>query len=270
MAPGIRSAESGDEIAAARNRRRALTICLAPALVIGIVVGGIVAAAAPVAGVVVFAVVTVALASWAWQRAPRSVLRAVGARPANEDEYPRVHNLVDGLCATMGLPAPAILVVDHPLPNAMAVGNHPRAASLVITSSLERSLSLVELEGVLAHELVHVKRHDTLCSGVAVAIAGPLAAWSGAGPRLVRALVGAGREFAADQRAVGVVRYSAGLASALGGMDGATADVPWPPGGRRAALTRCLWIHPVPDRGGQPALGDLDDAGVRAAALLLR
>ena len=90
-------------------------------------------------------------------------------------EHPRLHNLVDGLCATMGLPRPIICLVDSPVPNAMAVGRDPATAWLIVTSGLDRSLTLVELEGVLAHELVHIKRHDTVVSGVAVIAALPWA-----------------------------------------------------------------------------------------------
>ena len=254
-----------------------MTICAIPGLIVGAIGGGLVAALGlPALGAATLVILAVVVAMWIWRGAPGMVLRAVGAQPSDEDERPRLHNLVDGLCASMGLPRPAVMVVDHPLPNALTVGRHPRSATLVVTSALDESLSLVELEGVLAHELVHIKRHDTVCSGVAVAVVAPLAAVSGSGAGLVHVLVGPGREFAADQRAVSVVRCWAGLGSALGAMTASstaqTPQPPWPPGrGRRAALTRWLWINPVvgagPDR---PIEGNLDDVEVRAAALLLR
>ena len=116
----------------------------------------------PLIGAVALVVVTAGLALWLWGLAPDAVVRAVGASPSEEWEYPRLHNLVDGLCATMGLPRPTICVVDSAVPNAMAVGRDPDSAKLVVTSGLDESLTLVELEGVLAHELVHIKRHDTV------------------------------------------------------------------------------------------------------------
>ena len=70
----------------------------------------------------------------AWRHRRRSSGRSGRGRPGEEWEHPRLHNLVDGLCATMGLPRPAILVVDSPVPNAMAVGRDPRSAPLVVTS----------------------------------------------------------------------------------------------------------------------------------------
>ena len=162
------------------------------------------------------------------------VVRSVGATPSDEWEHPRLHNLVDGLCATMGLPRPTICVVDSAVPNAMAVGRDPDSAKLVVTSGLDESLTLVELEGVLAHELVHIKRHDTVVAGLAVVVTVPWAVLRGnaAGADRVHTLVGRGREFSADQRAAAVVvRYPPGIGSALEVMvDRPGEPPPWPPG----------------------------------------
>ncbi len=272
----VRSPENIDEERTIRaNRRRAQTLCLVPAFVVGVVLAAVVTAIGqPLAAVAVLVVVTAVLAAWTWWSAPSRVVRAVGARPSAEDDRPRLHNLVDGLCATMGLPSPTILVVDSPRPNALAVGRDPGSASLIVTSGLDRSLSLVELEGVLAHELVHIKRQDTVLSGVAVSLAAPasLVLGTGGAADLVHRLVGRGREFSADQRAATVVRYPVGLGSALRVMaDPSTATGPWPSGsGRTAAATRWLWIDPGSSAAGiTSADGELDDPSVRADALSL-
>ncbi len=257
---------------------KAIRICAVPGVVTGIVVGVVVIALglSVAIGVASLVVVAVGLVAWQWQSAPRAVLRAVGARPSHEWEHPRLHNLVDGLCATMGLPAPVVCVVDSPVPNAMAIGHDPGSASLVVTSGLEGSLTLVELEGVLAHELVHIKRHDTVVAGVAVATTAPLAALTGvvAGTERVHRLIGRGKAYEADQRAARVVRYPPGIGSALDVMielSRSRATVAWPPGrGRTAALTRWLWIDPMVGAGaGESMEGNLDDTRVRAAALSL-
>jgi Zn-dependent protease with chaperone function len=244
-----------------------------PGLVVGVILAAIVlAAGVPLAAIAVLVVVTLVVTGWVWRAAPGMVVRAVGARPSNPEAHPRLHNVVDGLCATMGLPQPAVLVVDSPVLNAMAIGRHPRTASLIVTSGLDASLSLVELEGVVAQELVHIKRHDTVRSGVAVAVVAPLALITSSGATRVHSLVGPGREFSADQRAVGVVRYPTGLGSALAKMAESAGSSPqWPPGrGRVSALTRWLWINPLAGSPrGEVADGDLDDTGVRAAALAL-
>jgi Zn-dependent protease with chaperone function len=250
-------------------------MCLMPGLVLGVVIGGLLAGVGlPIyLAAVVFVVVAVAVMVVLWQRAPGSVLRAVGARPSQESERPRLHNLVDGLCATMGLPQPAIAVVDSPVPNAMSLGRDPRSATLVVTSALDQVLTLVELEGVLAHELVHIKRHDTVLATVAVTVASPLSLVIGL-PRATERIrrIGSGREFAADQRAAVVVRYPPGIGSALSTMlEGPDRSAPWPPGqGRTAALTRWLWIDPMVGIPSAVSLeGNLDDTRVRAAAQAL-
>jgi len=272
----VRSPENIDEKRTIHaNRHRAQTLCLIPALVVGAVLAVVVTAVGqPLVAIAVLVVVTAALAAWTWRTAPGRVARAVGARPSREEDRPRLHNLVDGLCATMGLPSPTILVVDSPQPNAMALGRAPGSAALIVTSGLDGSLSLVELEGVLAHELVHIKRQDTVLSGVAISLAAPASLLIGAqgAADLVHRLVGPGREFSADQRAATVVRYPVGLGSALRIMaDPATVASPWPPGGgRTAAATRWLWIDPgTSGRGVAPADGELDDPSVRAEALSL-
>jgi Zn-dependent protease with chaperone function len=271
-----RQAEGNEEASAVRaNRRRAGVICATPGLVIGVVLGAVLATVGlPLVGVLCLVVVACGVSLWFWHYAPGAVVRGGGGPPSDEGEHPRLHNLVDGLCATMGLPRPTICVVDSPVPNAMALGRDPSSAWLVVTSGLDRSLTLVELEGVLAHELVHIKRHDTVVSGVAVIAAVPWALLGGnaKGSDKVHRLIGPGREFSADQRAAAVVRYPPGIGSALGAMADQAADgAAWPPGaGRIAALSRWLWIDPtVGLPPGRSLEGNLDDTHVRAAALSL-
>jgi Zn-dependent protease with chaperone function len=246
-----------------------------PGAVLGVVAAVVVAALGlPLVAVVVLVVVTLGVAAVVWSTAPARVLASLGASPSSEVDHPRLHNLVDGLCATMGLDRPAIAVVPSDVPNALALGRDPKSATLVVTSGLERSLGLVELEGVLAHELVHIKRNDTVLSAVAVVVALPLALVRGdaAAAETVHGLVGRGREFSADQRAALVVRYPTGIGSALGAMAEAPSDGRgWPPApGHTAALTRWLWVDPMagsaPDASPE---GNLDDTRVRAAALAL-
>ena len=270
-----RTAELAEEAAAAANRRKALLLCLAPGAVVGVVAAVVVAAlGAPVVAVAVLVVATLAVAALVWTTAPTRVLASLRATASTEDDHPRLHNLVDGLCATMGLERPAIAIVQSDVPNAVALGRDPRSATLVVTSGLEASLGLVELEGVLAHELVHIKRHDTVLSSVAVLVALPwsLVRGTAVGAEAVHGLVGRGREYSADQRAALIVRYPTGIGSALEAMATATpATGGWPPvPGRTAALTRWLWVDPMAGapRDESPE-GNLDDTRVRAAALAL-
>ena len=270
-----RTVELAEEAAAKANRRKALTLCLIPGAVIGLVIGLVlVIVGLPLFGLAALLLATGAGAGWLWQTAPVTVLKALGTSPSDAADRPRLHNLVDGLCATMGLPAPTIAVVESDVPNALAVGRDPKSATLVVTSGLDRALTLVELEGVLAHELVHIKRNDTVLSAVAVVVALPWAVVRGTtvGVETVHSLIGRGREFSADRRASLIVRYPSGIGSALGTMAASTgAASTWPPApGRTAALTRWLWVDPMAgSTAGESEEGNLDDTRVRAAALAL-
>ena len=94
------------------------------------------------------------------------------ARPASVEEYGRLHNLVEGLCIAGGLPKPRLYIVDDPSPNAFATGRDPKHAAVAVTTGLLEKLNRVELEGVLAHELSHIKNYDILVSTLAVTMVG--------------------------------------------------------------------------------------------------
>ena len=258
------------------NRRRAAWLCTAPAgvlVVLGLVFGAVLGAL--VVGVVVGAVAGACLAAGLWRGAPTLVLRAVGARPADEEDVPGPATQVEGLCASMGLPIPALYLVDDDLPDAMSVGRSPKDGALVLTSGLIGALDPVATEAVLAHELAHLKRHDTAPATVVAAMAlvtgmGPGAAGA------VHRLAGRGREFEADRHAVSVTRYPPALSKALRAMSEATVS-PQTAGGplirrRGGQVTRWLFTVALPDRSGRvpdagDTTGELDAPLVRIAAL---
>jgi heat shock protein HtpX len=95
-------------------------------------------------------------------------LRMSRAAPADPQQYARLHNLVEGLCIASGLPKPRIYVIEDEAPNAFATGRNPNHAAVAVTSGLLEKLNRVELEGVLAHELSHIKNYDILVSTLVV------------------------------------------------------------------------------------------------------
>ena len=100
------------------------------------------------------------------------VLAMNGARPATQEQDQLISTLLDGLCIASGLPRPKLYVVNDPSPNAFATGrNHQNAVICVTTGLLER-MDKYELEGVLAHELSHIKNYDILLSTVISVFAG--------------------------------------------------------------------------------------------------
>jgi heat shock protein HtpX len=112
-------------------------------------------------------------------------LRVSRAHPASVEEYARLHNLVEGLCIAGGLPKPRIYVVDDPSPNAFATGRNPKHAAIAVTTGLLEKMNRVELEGVLAHELSHIKNYDILVSTLAVTLVGVIAIASNVGVRFL-------------------------------------------------------------------------------------
>lgn len=116
------------------------------------------------------AVLGVLAAALAFQRSDAVVLAVSRGRPADAATSARLHNLVEGLCISAGLPKPRLFVVDDPAPNAFAVGRDPHHASVAVTTGLLERLDRVELEGVLAHELSRIKAHDTLVATLAVTL----------------------------------------------------------------------------------------------------
>lgn len=101
-------------------------------------------------------------------------LAVYGARPAARDELPRVHGIVERLTSRSGMPMPKIFVIPTPSPNAFATGRNPEHASVAVTRGILDLLSDEELEGVLAHELGHVRNRDILTSSIAATIAGAI------------------------------------------------------------------------------------------------
>ncbi len=102
-----------------------------------------------------------------------SVALAVSrAKPADGPEYARLHNVVEGLCIAAGLPKPRVYVIQDSAPNAFATGRNPNHAAVAVTTGLLERMNRVELEGVLAHELAHIKNYDILVSTIAVTLVG--------------------------------------------------------------------------------------------------
>jgi len=207
------------------------------------------------AGLLVALVIAGVGSAVAYWKSDAVALAMSHARPADPTTYARLHNLVEGLCIAAGLPKPRIYVIDDVAPNAFATGRNPRHAAVAVTTGLMDKMTRIELEGVLAHELSHVKNYDILVSTLAVTLVGVVALltdfslrfmwWGGprhrddntpggGGPAVALAVVGfvllllaplvakvmqatisRRRETLADVSGVALTRYPPGLISAL-------------------------------------------------------
>jgi len=102
------------------------------------------------------------------------VLRMYGAQEVSEAEAPELHAMVAELARGAGLPVPRVYIIDEEQPNAFATGRNPEHAAVAVTTGILRILSPSELQGVLAHELAHVRNRDILVGTVAATIAGAI------------------------------------------------------------------------------------------------
>lgn len=184
----------------------------------------------------------------------RMALAASRARPVEERELPEVYSIVRTLCAQTGMPMPKIHLIDSPQPNAFATGRSPRHAAVAVTSGIMSIMTYEELQGVLAHELAHVRNRDILISsiaamiGAAISILARSALWFGGdrdrnnplgaigallalivGPlaaMVIRLGISRAREYQADQTGAEITGQPLQLASALAKIGEATGRVP--------------------------------------------
>jgi heat shock protein HtpX len=147
-----------------------------------------------IAGVVIALVIAVAMSFASYWKSDAVALAMSRARPADPTEYARLHNIVEGLCIAAGLPKPRIYIVDDVAPNAFATGRDPKHAAIAVTTGLLDKMNRVELEGVLAHELSHIKNYDILVSTLAVTMVGFIALASDIGIRFLWWGGGRGRD----------------------------------------------------------------------------
>ena len=240
----------------ARNRRRTVFIILG-ALVfaggLGYLFGLLLDVG--IAGLVVALIIAGTLSYVSYMYGDRLVLRASRARPVTHEEQPRLHNIVEGLALAAGMPKPAVYVVPERAPNAFATGRNPEHSSIGVTQGLLDTMNRVELEGVIGHEMAHIKDRDILLGTVVAALVGAVVLiaefmlrwfWWGGGrgrgrdrgeggqgfaiiailgvvlailaplfAQVIKAAMSRRREYLADAEGALLTRYPPGLASAL-------------------------------------------------------
>jgi len=121
---------------------------------------------------VVFALIMNVTSYW---YSDKIVIKMSGAHSVSKKEFPDLYNTVENLTIATGLPMPKLYVINDMAPNAFATGRDPKHSAVAVTSGLLKILDKSELEGVLAHELSHIKNRDILVSTVAVVLVGFIA-----------------------------------------------------------------------------------------------
>lgn len=158
------------------NKRRSIFLIAGFVVVVALVGAaiGLVVGNGPIFTLVAL-VISAAFAFASYWKADKIALRVSRAVPADPAQYARLHNLVDGLCIAGGLPKPGVYIINDPAPNAFATGRNPNHAAIAVTTGLLEKLNRVELEGVVAHELSHIRNYDILVSTLAVTMVGAVA-----------------------------------------------------------------------------------------------
>jgi len=236
-------------------------------------------------GFILALVIASVMAAGSYYYSDRIVLAISRARPVSRDEFPYLYHTVEGLAIAAGLPAPRCYVIEDTAPNAFATGRNPKNSVICVTTGLLQKLNRLELEGVIAHEMSHIKNYDVLLQTVAVVMVGVVALlsdwmlrslWWGGGRRksrersgnagaillllgivlallsplvaqLMQLAISRRREYLADASAAMLTRYPAGLASALRKI---AAD-PEPLEAANKATAHLYIVNPLKNIGGK-------------------
>jgi len=129
-------------------------------------------AAGSSSGILIFAIIGIIINVYSYFYSDSIVLRAYGAKIIERQDSPRLYGIVKKISDLNGLPVPRIAIVSSSTPNAFATGRNPKNAVVAATTGIMAVLDDNELEGVMAHEMAHVKNRDTLVMCVAATIAG--------------------------------------------------------------------------------------------------
>jgi heat shock protein HtpX len=217
-----------------------------------------------------FAAATNALAYW---NADRLVLSMHGAQEVDARTAPDLYGLVRELAMRAGLPMPRVYLMDNPQPNAFATGRNPSHAAVAVTTGLLERLSREEVAGVLAHELAHVRNHDTLTMTITATIAGAVSMLAQLGlffggnrdnnngvgvigslllvilapiaAMIVQMAISRTREYAADHAGAQILGEPLWLASALGKIENVAHAIPNETAEHNPATAHLFIINPL-------------------------
>ena len=113
-------------------------------------------------GLIIAVVISIFMVFSSYYYSDKIILAISRAIPVNPKEYPYLYNTVEGLSIAAGIPVPKIYLIDDSAPNAFATGRNPKNSSIVFTTGLIEKLDRLELEGVISHEMSHIKNYDIL------------------------------------------------------------------------------------------------------------
>jgi heat shock protein HtpX len=234
---------------------------------IGFLIGG-------QSGAMIALIVAAGMNFFAYWNADSLVLSMHGAHEVDARSAPDLYRIVGDLAARAGLPMPRVFLMDNPQPNAFATGRNPQHAAVAVTSALLQMLREDEIAGVIAHELAHVKNHDTLTMTITATIAGAISMLAqfglffGGGNRnsnsglgligtlamvilapiaamLVQMAISRTREYGADDMGARISGQPLALASALARIDNAAHQIENQDAEQHPATAHLFIINPL-------------------------
>jgi heat shock protein HtpX len=225
-------------------------------------------------GMVIAFVIAAGINLFSYWNSDKIVLRMYHAKEVDARAAPEFYRIVQTLAARANLPMPKVYVIDNPQPNAFATGRNPENSAVAVTTGLLQRLEPAELEGVIAHELSHIRNRDTLTMTITATIAGAISmlanfAFFFGGARnnsnnplgfagiliaaivaplaamMVQFAISRTREYSADRTGAGITGNPRGLASALAKISNSAARIPNVDAERRPATAHMFIINPL-------------------------
>ncbi|MFC0238961.1 zinc metalloprotease HtpX [Rhodopseudomonas telluris] len=245
-------------------------------------------------GALIALVVAAAMNIFTYWNSDRMVLSMYGAQEVDARTAPDLYRMVAELAGRASLPMPRVYIMDNPQPNAFATGRNPENAAVAVTTGLMGQLSREELAGVVAHELAHIKHHDTLLMTITATIAGAISMiaqfgmffggnrnnngpgiigslalmiLAPLGAMLVQMAISRTREYAADEMGARICGQPMWLASALRRIEAAAHQVPNYDAERAPATAHMFIINPLSGQGMDNLFATHPSTDNRVAAL---
>jgi len=222
-------------------------------------------------GALIALVIAVAMNAYTWWNSDRMVLKMHGARPASGPKGAVLADMVHTMADRAGMPRPAVYIIDNDQPNAFATGRNPENAAVAATTGLLRHLGRDEIAAVMAHELAHIRNHDTTIMTITATFAGAISMLANfalffggnrnnplgligtlalmilapLGAALVQMAISRGREYEADRAGAEICGNPLWLASALAKISGLAARIDNETAERNPATAHMFIVNPL-------------------------
>lgn len=239
--------------------------------------------------------IAVATNLYSYWNSDRLALQAHNAHEVDERTAPELYGMVRDLAQRANLPMPRVYIIDEDQPNAFATGRNPQNAAVAATTGIMRTLSYDELAGVMAHELAHIKNHDTLTMTITATMAGAISTIASFGmffgghssenrpnfivqilvavlapmaAMIIQMAISRSREYEADRLGGEICGNPVALADALAKIANGVAHIPNETAEHKPATAHMFIINPLTGQGMDSLFSTHPDTGNRIAALM--